>query len=369
MDIKVLHVVSISFSLKYFIGNQFLYFRNLGVKSYVACSDSTELFELASKYDFVAYPLPIKRSIDPIQDLLSIINLRKFIARERFDYVIAHSPKGGLIGMTASYLARVPNRIFFRHGLVFETSTGVKRKLLINIEKIIGAQAHKVVNVSQSVQNIAINLHLNRDSKNVLLGKGTCNGVNTDLFKFRSGFRDDSVTTIGYVGRLAKDKGIGELTEAWKILAAKHRDIKLLLIGPFDERDKLDIDTIEYIRKCKSIELVGEISDTSTYYNMMDIFILPSYREGFPTVVLEASSSSLPIITTRSTGCIDSIIENQTGIFVEINGSSIANGIEKYLFDTELRKKHGAAGRDFVSENFSEQIVYREIGQKIYSLK
>ncbi|MGJ1317237.1 glycosyltransferase family 4 protein [Sphingobacterium spiritivorum] len=364
---KILHVVSVSFSIKYFIGNQFRYFKDKGYEFHVACSESEELFVLAEKYDFKPFPIPIVRAIDPVQDLQSIWALKKYISNENFDIVITHSPKGGLIGMLAAYLAKVPNRFFFRHGLVFETSNGFKKKLLIAIEKLIGRLAHKIVNVSESVENIAEKLKLNDSSKNVMLGKGTCNGVDLNEFKYRPGFKNESVITIGFVGRLTIDKGIVELIDGWKILKAKYSNsIRLMLVGPVDSRDPLNDDLINYIKSDKAIELIGSVPDTKIYYNMMDIFILPSYREGFPTVILEASASELPIITTRSTGCIDAIIENETGLFVEINGGSISSVIEQYLINKELRTEHGIQGRNFVKENFSEGIIYKEIEKKIF---
>lgn len=111
--------------------------------------------------------------------------------------------------------------------------------------------------------------------------------------------------SIGFVGRLARDKGIVELIKAWDIIRADFDNIKLLLVGPLDERDRLDDNTISRITKDPTIDYVGGVSDTALYYNQMDIFVLPSYREGFPTVTLEASASSLPVVTTKVTGCID----------------------------------------------------------------
>lgn len=360
-------MVSVSFSIKYFIGNQFRYFKDKGYEFHVACSESEELYGLAEKYDFKPFPIPIVRAIDPIQDLKSIWILKKYINNENFDVVIAHSPKGGLIGMLAAYLANVPNRFYFRHGLVFETSSGLKKKILILIEKLIGRLAHKIINVSQSVENMADSLKLNDFSKNILLGKGTCNGVDLNEFKYRVGLKNESLITIGFVGRLTKDKGIVELIDGWKILKTKYNNIRLMLVGPVDSRDPLNDDLVNYIKSDKTIELIGGVPDAKIYYNMMDIFILPSYREGFPTVILEASSSQLPVITTRSTGCIDAIVENETGLFVEINGESISSMIEQYLISKELRVRHGIQGAKFVKENFSEKIIYKEIEKKIFS--
>jgi len=362
---RVLHIVSVSFSLRYFVGNQFHYFKEKGYEFHVACSDSPEFIALSREFSFTPFPVPILRSINPLQDIKSIYTLYRYIRREQFDIVIAHSPKGGLIGILAAYLARVPKRVFFRHGLVFETVTGLKKHLLINIERLIGFCATSIVNVSPSITRVSDRLHLNASSKNRLLGKGTCNGIDITKFKPRSGYKDTTVITIGFVGRLSKDKGLIDLIDAWKLLCKEYKAIQLLLVGPMDERDPLPHSTLKQLQIDPTIEYVGGVDDTALYYNKMDIFVLPSYREGFPTVTLEASASGLPVVTTKVTGCIDSIVENVTGIFAENNAYSLYEKIKIYIEDQEMAKIHGTNGYQFVHENFSENFIYKQIEDKI----
>jgi glycosyltransferase involved in cell wall biosynthesis len=362
---KVLHIVSVSFSLRYFVGNQFHYFKEKGYEFHVACSDSSEFIALSREFGFTPFPVSILRSIHPLQDIKSIYSLYRYIRREQFDIVIAHSPKGGLIGVLAAYLARVPKRIFFRHGLVFETITGLKKHLLINIERLIAFCATSIVNVSPSITRISDRLQLNASSKNKLLGKGTCNGIDITKFKPRSGYKDSSVVTIGFVGRLSKDKGLNELIDAWKLLCDKYKSIRLMLIGPVDERDPLPDAVLDQIFRDPTIEYVGGVDDTSFYYNKMDIFVLPSYREGFPTVTLEASASGLPVVTTKVTGCIDSIVENVTGIFAENTADSLYAVLKYYIDNQEIAHIHGKNGHQFVRDNFSEDFIYKQIEEKI----
>lgn len=362
---KVLHIVSVSFSLRYFVGNQFHYFKKKGYEFHVACSDSLDFTALSHEFTFIPFPVPILRSINPLQDIKSIYRLYQYIRREQFDIVIAHSPKGGLIGILAAYLARTPKRIFFRHGLVFETVTGLKKHLLINIERLIGFCATSIVNVSPSVARVSDQLQLNSSSKNVLLGKGTCNGIDITKFKPRFGYKDTTVITIGFVGRMSKDKGLIELVDAWKLLCNEYKSIRLLLIGPMDERDTLPHSTLNQVHVDPTIEYVGGVDDTSLYYNKMDIFILPSYREGFPTVTLEASASGLPVVTTKVTGCIDSIVENVTGIFAENTAESLYTLLKYYIDNQEIAHIHGTNGHQFVIDNFSEDFIYKQIEDKI----
>lgn len=364
-DKKVLHIVSVSFSLRYFVGNQFHYFKEKGYEFHVACSDSPEFIALSQEFAFKPFPISILRSINPLEDIKSIYKLYRYIRREQFDIVIAHSPKGGLIGMLAAYLARTPKRIFFRHGLVFETVTGLKKHLLINIERLIGFCSTSIVNVSPSVAKVSDRLHLNTSTKNELLGKGTCNGIDITKFKPRLGYRDDALVTIGFVGRMSKDKGLIELIDAWKLLCKEYKAIQLLLVGPMDERDPLPHSTLKQLQIDPTIEYVGGVDDTALYYNKMHIFVLPSYREGFPTVTLEASASGLPVVTTKVTGCIDSIVENVTGIFADNTAGSLCTMLKYYIDNQDIAQCHGANGHKFVSDNFSEQSIYKEIQDKL----
>ena len=166
--------------------------------------------------------------------------------------VVGHTPKGGLVAMIASFLANISERIYFRHGIIYETSTGFKRVLLKNIDRLTGFFATKVVCVSQSVMNISENDTLNNPTKNIILGLGTCNGIDTEnkfnpykidishLELLRSKYsipKEDKV--VGYVGRLVKDKGIDDLIKAWEIVKLNYPRAKLLLVGPIEERDSI----------------------------------------------------------------------------------------------------------------------------------
>jgi glycosyltransferase involved in cell wall biosynthesis len=379
MQRNVLHVVSVSFSLPYFVGEQFLYFKknNPEYNFFVACSPSENLTKLSNSLEFKKIPLIINRSISPIQDIKSIFKLRKIILENKIDVVIGHTPKGGMIAMIASYLARIQNRVYFRHGIMFETSTGFKKFLLKNIERITGSLANKVVCVSNEIKLISEKEKLNSKTKNIILGRGTCNGVDcygkynrnnkeqlvSDLRK-KNGINEKDFV-IGYVGRLVKDKGINDLIEAWELIIKKYSNVKLLLVGPFEDRDKVNDLVHNKIIEYDSIIHTDYVEDTSDYYYIMDAFILPSYREGFPTVVLEASSMELPILTTRATGCSESIIENVTGIFFDIEKNKIADAISSIIENPIHAKKMGIKGREFVISNFEQKEIWDIIEKEI----
>lgn len=375
---KVLHVVTISFVIKHFFGQQFNYLNiKTGNKYYLACSDSKELEEWSNKLGYTAFPVEITRSINPIKDIIAIFKLVNYIRKEKFDYVVAHTPKGGLVGMIAAFIANSPNRIYFRHGIAYETSKGLKRILLKNIERLSGYLAKKVVNVSYGVQKIAEKDNLNSFNKNIILRKGTCNGIDAlnrfnpenycendviDLRKRLSISEDDFV--IGYVGRLVHDKGIDELIEAW-IALRKNKNIKLLLVGPFEEKDSVKDSTKNIIFSDENIIFTDYVQDASIYFNLMHIFVLATYREGFPTVSLEASSMKLPVIITRATGCEEAILNDITGTFIHNSSENIVNSVLRYYNNRELVEKQGLEGRAFVLNDFEQKLIWDEINFKL----
>ncbi len=369
---KVLHVVNVSFVLPYFIGDQFTYLSEKGFEFHVGCTPSDHLIKLSHEMKFKIVEINIVREINIIEDIRSIITLYKYIKNNKIDIVIGHTPKGGMSAMIAAFLAGVKKRVYFRHGIMYETSTGFKKFMLKNIERFTGALSTQVVCVSRSVLELSNRSALSKPSKIIILGNGTCNGIN--LEKFSKTNRDLQHTErakkvdeyiVGYVGRLVKDKGIEELIAAWKIVLQRFPNTKLLIVGPFEKRDSVSLCTIEYIKTEQSIIFADLVEDTRPFYNKMDLLILPSFREGFPTVVLEASAMELPVITTRSTGCIDSIVENETGIYTNIDSEDIASKICFYISNPEIGKVHGLNGREFVKRNFNQEYIWEQIERKI----
>ncbi|WP_198666907.1 glycosyltransferase family 4 protein [Taibaiella helva] len=379
--IKILHVVSISFSLPYFIGDQFDYFRKQGVQFYVASSPSPHFSKYAAEKHFVPLEVNILRSISPLKDLKAVWQLSKEIRKNNIRTVIGHTPKGGLIAMLAAKLAGVKATVYFRHGIMYETSTGLKRALLKSIERLTGALASRVVCVSESIKRISEEEHLSARDKNVILASGSCNGidarghfnpVHTDLLlihNMRKELRiaeDDFV--VGFVGRLVRDKGIQELVQAWKQLRSKHRNIKLLLVGPLEERDSLDEQTKQDILTDPTIIFTGLVEDARNFYALMNAFILPSYREGFPTVVLEASAMALPVIATKVTGCIDAVKADETGMFCRHDPDDIAEKIRLLYENREQARELGIRGREWVLADFEQEKVWKDIERLICGL-
>jgi len=375
---KVLHVLHVASAIPYFLGDQINYFGKDN-DIYIACTSSNIISELRNKWNFKYININIYRKISILNDLKSICYLIFYINKYKIDIIVGHSPKGALIAAIAGYICKVKSRIYIRHGLSYETATGFNFFLLINIERITSFFSTKIICVSASVLNISRTKKLTCNKKLKLLNLGSFNGIDTN-FKFNKLYIEENIITIkkkqfnilkddiviGFVARLNADKGFFELLSAWNILKKNYDNIKLLIVGSDDERQPIGNDIYNSLKSDTKIIFTGFTEDTRIYYALMNIFILPSYREGMPTVVLEASSMCLPVITSKKTGCIDSIIENVTGIFTDINPNDICKKISFYIDNSNVRLEHGINGRKFVEENFDQSVLWEYLKIEIY---
>lgn len=378
MNNNVLHVFSVPFSINYFVGEQFIYLANKKKNKYfVACSDDNSLNEISCRLKFNANAVEIKRSINPIADLKAIFSIYKLIKQNNISKIVGHSPKGGMVAMIAGFLAGVSSRVYFRHGIFFETTAGIKRILLKNIDRLSGTLATNVVCVSHAVQDISEREKLNSPQKNIILGLGTCNGIDvkgrfnpenyaneSEKLRDKLGINANDFV-VGFVGRLVKDKGINELVEAWRIFSSRYKNVKLLLVGPLEVRDPISEKTKLTIENTPSIICTGNVSETPLYYTAMDVFILPTYREGFPTVALEASSMKIPVLITNATGCAEAVIDTKTGFFITTETEDIIEKLELLMNNSQLRISMGENGYKFVGENFEQTKIWDIIDEKL----
>lgn len=378
---KVVHIVNTFFAVPYFIGGQFRHFSAKGYSMYLICPPSPYIESYRVEMGFNYQPVRITRKYSPLYDFIALIKICLYLRKVKPDIIVGHTPKGGIFAMLAGRLTRVQNRIYFRHGLVFETATGLSRSMLIITERLNAYLATKIVCVSRSVLNASLRYRLGSEVKQLMLGMGTCGGVDASG-KFNPGSIEindvkalenrlgisETDYVVGFCGRLVRDKGIIDLIGAFDLLRSSNRNrvYKLLLVGMFEDRDSLPSEVKNRIIKDDSIIYTGFVNaGIERYYAIMDVFVLPTYREGFPISILEASSMMLPVLTTTATGSVDSIIENTTGRFVSNNPDSIAEGISFYAHNEEIAMAHGYNGRNHVVENYDHPVIWREI-EKMY---
>ena len=314
--------------------------------------------------------VPMKREIAPISDAISLFRIYRKIRRLRPYLVDASTPKAGLLVSMAAWAARVPCRVYTLRGLRLETTTGLKRAVLWAGEWISCACSHKVICVSPSLRARVIELGFVSPCKATAPGKGS--GI-VDPRRFFPHDRHspatmalrqslgipDGVPVVGFVGRFVRDKGIGELVEAFRNLRRTYPDLHLLLVGDFEDGDPVKPEVRRFIESEPAILRPGFVADSAPYYGLMDVLALPTYREGFPGVPLEAQASGIPVVTTSATGAIDSVVDPITGFIVPVGDArALTNAIGKLLENPELRARMGEAGRLRVEREFLPQVIW-----------
>jgi len=309
--------------------------------------------------------IPMHREIAPLPDLVSLLRLWRLIVRRRPDLVEFSTPKAGLLGTMAAMLSGVPRRVYMLRGLKCETATGMKRRLLYTAERLAAACAHVVLCNSASLRDEALALGLAPARKLHLLGEGSSNGVDIERFtpgpsevRDKLGIPHDA-KVVGFVGRLTNDKGLPELVQAFETVLRADPDAHLLLVGWFDAaEDALGGDLRTRILRHPQIDCTGFVADAAPYYRAMDVLVLPTWRERFPNVVLEAAASGIPVVTTVSTGARDSVIPEVTGLLIPPGyPEAISEAVLKIIRDPERQRRMGQAARRWIVEHYLESRV------------
>ena len=367
---RVLHVFTVPLSLR-FLRGQVQFMGQQGIDVHAACATGPRGPAFEAETGVPVHEIPIERRMNPQQDLTAIGATARLIRRLRPDIVHAHTPKGGLIGMLAATVARAPGRIYHMRGLPYLTAEGPMRRILWGTESTSCGLAHRVIAVSPSLAAAAKDAGFVGHSKIRVLSKGSSNGVDTERFDPRradgSALRESlglgpDQPLVTFVGRIVGDKGIAELQTAWTRVSAEHPDARLLLVGPKEERDAIPADLWRAIEDDPSVLHVPFTEEMPAVYAASQLVVLPTYREGFPNVPLEAASMERPVITTDAVGAIDSVVDGQTGRVVPVRRSAeLAEAIGGYLADPELGRRHGQVGRERVLAHFQPITIWREL--------
>lgn len=371
---KILHIFTLSRTAIAFFDGQFKYLKEYGYETVLACKREDGIEEFAERNGVKFIPVEIPRSMSPVAIMKAIGAIRQIIKTEKPEAVFGHTPVGALVAMIAAKMTGVKNRIYYRQGIIYSTMAGVKQKVFMAEEKFVSALATRIVNVSPSLAEKCAKDGINKREKQTVIGKGTCGGIDAQgIFnpalldaerleqeRERLGLKGADIV-FGFCGRFCKDKGTPELVEAYELFKKRHPELKvrLLMVGPFDERDILPEETKKVMQGSDDIVLTGHIlkKDIPMYYRLMDCFIFPSHREGFGMCVIEASAMEVPALVAPSHGCIDSIKEGVSGFYINLNAESICAGMERML-DNVSMKTVGKLGRKFVLGNFDYKVMW-----------
>ncbi len=329
-------------------------------------SSPGELLDRTAKSEGVErIAISMRRGIAPWADLVALLRLWWLIGSRRPDLVEFSTPKAGLLGTVAATLRGVPRRVYMLRGLKLETSAGFKRRILLAAERLTCRCAHVVLCNSRSLRDEALALGIAPAGKLGILGEGSSNGV--DIERFSPGPSDmrerlgipRNVPVIGFVGRLTRDKGLPELVEAFDRILRSEPSARLLLVGWFDAaEDALDQALQDHILSHPHTHCTGFVNDTAPYYRAMDLLVLPTWREGFPNVVLEAAATGIPAVTTECTGARDAVVPEVTGLLIPPGyPDAICEAALKLIRDPKLRLRMGKAARAWVLEHYLQARV------------
>lgn len=346
-----------------------------GYEIVAVSSSGAALQAIAVREGVRTLAVDMKRHISPVNDLVSLWRLVRVFRRENPTMVHSITPKAGLLSMMAAWICRVPVRLHTFTGLVFPTATGIKQRILIFTDKLTCACATHIVPEGEGVKNDLMRFGITKKPLKVL-GYGNVRGIDLNYYnatlpdvkaaadKIR---RDDKFTFI-FIGRLVRDKGINELVDAFIRLNSQWPNTRLLLVGPYEENlDPLSPETLSAINKNEAIQCVGSQNDVRPWLAASDVFVFPSYREGFPNVVIEAGAMGLPSIVTDINGSREIIEDRKNGrIIPSHDAKALLEAMNELLINQEKVKFMAANARLMIASRF-EQCFVRQCLKDYYS--
>lgn len=330
-------------------------------------SPGKEMDDAVAEHGVKAIAVPMQRHISIRHDIVSLWRIVRAFLREKPTMVHSMTPKAGLLCMVAAWMCRVPVRIHTFTGLVFPTSHGLKKKLLMLTDAITCRCATHIIPEGEGVKNDLLSNGITRKPLQVL-GYGNVMGIDVQRFSRRkeieeaaSEIRDNSVFTYLFVGRIVGDKGINELVSAFVRLNWTHPNTRLLLVGFFEnELDPVSPEARRLIEECEQIEYAGEQKGDNlvAYYAASDCFVFPSYREGFPNTVIEAGAMDLPCIVTDINGSREIIEHGKNGIIIPVRDEqAIYQSMEQMLTDEQMRKGMTEKAREMIVSRYERGFV------------
>lgn len=359
-------LATVSISIKAFYKGQFEALNEAGIKTTVICADDADLTSfLPDETNFI--PVDFTRVLNPLKDLKVLYQLFRIFRKEKFNLVQYSTPRAALLGSIASFSARVPIRIYLLWGLYYEGQRGIKKRIFKLFEKTTCLLSTCVLPNSHEMVEIVEQQGLAKKSKCEVILNGSACGADLEEFnpekwkhsrkqmRGRLKIPQDGIV-IGVFGRLTGDKGVNEIVAAFRKMSQELDNVFLLVVGRQEEKDKLLPETEEIIKTHPQIRTLGWQKTLLPCYATIDIFCLPSYREGFPQSPLEAQAMKLPVVCTNVMGSREAIVNNQTGFLAKPRSSkALVEPLKKLILDLQLRKTMGQKGRKRVEQMFDRK--------------
>jgi glycosyltransferase involved in cell wall biosynthesis len=372
---KLIRITTVPMALRYLLPGQMQFMQQNGFDVLMISADGAELSEVIKNEQCRHIIVPMTRKITPVQDLKCLIRLIKVFKQEKPDIVHTHTPKAGLLGMLAAKICGVKVRIHTVAGMPLMVEKGFKLQLLKFIEKLTYKAANQVWPNSNSLYNYIVDNKFAALKKVKIIGKGSTNGIN--IKRFNKAVLDAVVlnqvkNSIGYapqftyllcIGRLVADKGIVELVNVFSALQKKQADLKLIVVGDYEqELDPLPATITQQIQTNANIIHIKWTQHVEYFMHIANYFVFPSHREGFPNVLLQAGAMQLPIICSRITGNVDIVSDKQTGlIFDAANETQMGQQIEYAINHPDEMKAMAASLQQIIKKDYERENIWQNI--------
>jgi glycosyltransferase involved in cell wall biosynthesis len=330
------------------------------------------------------FAIPFTRVISPIKDLLCLAQLIRLVLAEKPDIIHTHTPKAGLLGMLAAKICRVPHRIHTVAGLPFMTAVGLKKKLLINVEKLTYWSANQVWPNSNSMLKVIDEGNLCPSNKLNIIANGSSNGIDLSVFSREKvtaerliaakevlSYKEDVLYLLA-IGRIVNDKGIIELLEAFQQLSTKFEAVQLVLVGPLEyvrSEESLSEDLVTTIRSNPRITHVSWTDDVPAFLALANVLIHASHREGFPNVPLQAGAMECPVVCSDIPGNIDIVENDVTGRLFPVGDSQrLTEAVLDAIAEPEKNQKMVKELRAQIENQFSRPFIQKSLLKRYHTL-
>lgn len=364
--IKIFRTTTVPESLGAFCRGLLRELQELEGYEVIALSSPGDVLDSVGKHEGVrTVAIPMERRMAPFKDLKSLWMLIRAFRREKPDMVHSMTPKAGLLCMMAAWICRVPVRVHTFTGLVFPTATGFTKKLLIFTDRLTCACATHVIPEGDGVKSDLTNYGITRKPLQVL-GHGNVRGIDLkhydrtpEVMEVANRLRQKEVFSFIFIGRIVKDKGINELVKAFSKLNNEISDTRLIIVGPYEQDlDPVLPETLEEIEHNQAIEAVGSQTDVRPWLAASDALVFPSYREGFPNVVIEAGAMGLPSIVTDINGSREIIIDGENGTIIQPQDSEdLYSAMKRMIQNPGSTGDMAAKARGLITSRYEQGYV------------
>ncbi len=382
MPKKLVRITTIPLSLEKLLEGQLSYMNQFYQVTAVS-AEKERLEKYGRDNEVNTFWVEMTRTITPLMDAKAVWKLYNYFKKEKPLIVHTHTPKAGIVGMLAAKLAGVPLRLHTVAGLPLMETTGNKRKLLDFVEKLTYKLATKVYPNSRGLKEIILKEGFAEEEKLKVLGKGSSNGIDTSYFN-PSDFSEEDKMKIRrelnlpekdlvfiFIGRLVSEKGINELVAAFKRLQERKPELSLLLVGPFEEElDPLSEESKKTITEHPKIFITGYQADVRPYFAVSDVLAFPSYREGFPNVVMQAGAMGLASIVSDINGCNEIIVEGKNGMIIPVKDEgALFNAMELLAQNEDYRLRLASNSREEICKYYERKEFWQILLKEYKSLE